>query len=238
MTNNNIPEHVAIIMDGNGRWARARGLPRSAGHREGVKRLKEIVSQAAQSQVKAVTFFAFSSENWKRPKREVDTLMRFLDTFMEKEVERLHKNNMVFRVIGRADPLPARIQKKIERAQDKTRSNSGLKVVLAINYGSRQEILDAARRYASDCLNGASSAEEISEEQFGRYLYTAGLPDPDLLIRTSGEMRISNFLLWQLGYCELYFTKVYWPDFKKADFLDALKEYAARERRYGSVDPA
>ncbi|MFA4888275.1 MAG: isoprenyl transferase [Candidatus Omnitrophota bacterium] len=231
----NIPKHIAIIMDGNGRWAKQRGLPRVIGHREGTKRVKEIIKAAVRLGVGVVTFFAFSSENWSRPKKEIGVLIRYLDNFLEKEVKELDKNNIRFRVIGRDEPLPKSIIKKIREAEAKTKDNSGLVLVLALNYGSRQEITEAAQNFARDVLSGKASLEDFSPEVFSRYLYTAGLPDPDLLIRTSGEMRVSNFLLWQLSYAELYFPKKYWPDFKSRDFEDAVEAFQKRERRFGGI---
>ena len=230
-----IPKHIAFIMDGNGRWAKEKGLPRTAGHQQGVERLKELVKVASDLGIQVVTFFAFSTENWSRPKQEIDVLMHFLDNFLDREVADLHKNNIRFRVIGRGEPIPLRLQKKIIQAQEKTRDNSGLVVVLALNYGSRQEIVDAVKSFARDVVAGKKSADQLDEESFSRYLFTGDLPDPDLLIRTSGEMRISNFLLWQLSYAELYFPKMYWPDFKKDDLLEAVRVYQERERRYGKL---
>jgi undecaprenyl diphosphate synthase len=232
----NIPQHIAIIMDGNGRWAKDKRLPRVAGHREGTKRVKEIVHAAREFGVKVLTLFVFSNENWLRPKNEVDTLMRYLGDFLEKEIKELHKNNVKFMVIGRSSPLPENILKKIDDAQRLTRDNTGLVLVLALNYGARQEIVDAARKFADSVLKGQAKTDELDEKAFSRYLYTQGLPDPDLLIRTSGEVRISNFLLWQLSYSELYFPKKYWPDFRKEDFELAIKEYERRQRRFGGVE--
>jgi len=231
----NIPRHIAFIMDGNGRWAKEKGLPRTAGHRKGVQRVKEILRAAHAQGVKAITFFAFSTENWSRPKQEIGVLMRYLDNFLDREVRDLHKNNVRFLVIGRDEPIPKSLQRKIKEAQELTRHNTGLTAVLALNYGSRQEIVDAAKKFAAEALRGEASPEELNEDTFSRYLYTAGLPDPDLLIRTSGEMRISNFLLWQLSYAELYFPKKYWPDFTVEDLAEAIREYQHRERRFGGI---
>ncbi len=231
-----IPKHIAFIMDGNGRWAKQRGLNRTAGHREGVKRVKEIIRGSGQLGIEVVTFFAFSTENWSRPKNEVSVLMRYLDNFLGKEINELHKNNMRFMVIGRGDPVPKYLQAKIKKAQEKTIGNTGLKVVLAINYGGRQEIMDAARQFAKDVLAGKVDIDGLEEKLFSNYFYTAGIPDPDLLIRTSEEMRISNFLLWQLSYSEFYFPKKYWPDFGINDLKEAIKEYQTRERRFGGLN--
>lgn len=235
---NNIPTHVAIIMDGNGRWAKERGLPRTAGHREGIKRVREIVNLAAELGVKIVTFFAFSTENWDRPKNEIDMLMIFLGDYLTKEVHELHKNNIKFRVIGRAKPLTDNVIAKIKAAEDKTRDNTGLTMVLALNYGARQEVLDAVKKITQRALCGEINIDELDEKGFADYLYTRGLTDPDLLIRTSGQMRLSNFLLWQLSYAELYFSKKYWPDFLSADFQEAILEYQKRERRFGGLSEA
>ena len=232
----NIPRHVAIIMDGNGRWAEEKGLARTAGHREGIKRVKEIIKSCVELDVKVVTFFAFSTENWDRPQSEIDILMRYLDNFLSRELNRFIKNNIRFRLIGRGDPIPKYLQKKMHEAEEKSKYNDSLTVVLALNYGARQEIVDAAVAFASDCLKDKIKVGSLDENKFEKYLYTTGLPDPDLLIRTSGEMRISNFLLWQLSYAELYFPKKYWPDFKKADLEQAIEKYQKRERRFGRVN--
>ena len=232
---NNIPRHIAIIMDGNGRWAKERSLPRTAGHREGVKRVREIIRAAAELGVKVLTFFAFSTENWTRPKSEIRLLMRYLDNFLGRQLEELNKNNIRLRVIGRGDPIPRQLQEKLSRAEEQTRNNTRMTVVLALNYGGRQEIADAARGLAEDVLKGKVKIKEIDDELLSRYLYTAGLPDPDLLIRTSGQMRISNFLLWQISYAELYFPEKYWPSFRKKDLEEAIEEYQRRERRFGGA---
>ncbi|MBU0548044.1 MAG: isoprenyl transferase [Candidatus Omnitrophica bacterium] len=230
------PKHIAFIMDGNGRWAKEKGMSRTVGHREGIKRVKEIIRGASQLGIQTVTFFAFSTENWSRPKNEVNVLMRYLGNFLDKEIIELHKNNMRFLVIGRNDPIPQYLQVKIKKAQEKTSGNTGLKVVLALNYGGRQEIVDAAKKFAKDVLTGKADLESLESEQFSRYFYTADIPDPDLLIRTSEEMRISNFLLWQLSYSEFYFSKEYWPDFGMEELREAIKEYQKRERRFGGLD--
>lgn len=232
---NNLPKHIAIIMDGNGRWAKARGLSRAEGHREGTKRVKEIVKAAQDLGIKVITFFAFSSENWSRPQKEIDVLMRYLNHYLVKEVNEMNKKNIRFLVIGRDEPLPLATQKKIKEAQKKTERNTGLTVVLALNYGARQEIVDAARRFALDAIAGKVEPKDLNEEMFSKYFYTAKLPDPDLLIRTSGQLRISNFLLWQLSYAELYFPQKYWPDFKANDLEEAIAEYQSRERRFGGL---
>jgi len=233
---NNIPKHIAIIMDGNGRWAKARGFPRTAGHLEGTKRVKEIVKVAAELGIEVVTFFAFSAENWNRPKKEINILMRYLNNFLDREINELHKNNIRFKFIGREKPIPLSLLAKIEKAQSKTKNNTGMVVVLALNYGARQEIVDAVKKFANAVLRGEKTLKDLDEQEFSHYLYTEGLPDPDLLIRTSGQMRISNFLLWQLSYAEFYFPKKYWPDFRRDDLIKAIEEYKIRERRFGGVD--
>ena len=230
-----IPKHVAIIMDGNGRWAKDRGLSRTAGHREGIKRVKDIVKAAGELGVGALTFFAFSTENWSRPRKEIDILMRYLENFLIQEVDDMHKNNIRFNVIGEDSPLPLGILKKIREAKRKTKDNTGLTVTLALNYGARQEIIEAAKRFARAVFSKEEALEDLNIEKFSHYLYTSDLPDPDLLIRTSGEMRISNFLLWQLSYAELYFTRKLWPEFKADDFKAAVEEYQSRERRFGGL---
>lgn len=232
---NNIPKHVAIIMDGNGRWARQRGLPRSAGHRAGIKRIKEIVKSASELGIKIITIFAFSTENWQRPRREVGMLMRAFLNFLDNEIEELRKNNIRFLVIGRDKPLMPEILKKIRQAEKLTEGNSGLTVVLALNYGGRAEIVDAARRFAQSVCAGEYKAGELNEKIFFSFLYAPGLPEPDLLIRTSGELRISNFFLWELAYTEFYFTEKFWPDFTKDDLKEAISEYQERQRRFGRV---
>jgi undecaprenyl diphosphate synthase len=231
-----LPRHIAIIMDGNGRWAQERHLPRTLGHREGVHRVKEIVQAAVDLGIEAVTLFAFSTENWTRPSVEVKTLMHLLSVYLGREISSLSKKNIRLKFIGRRDPLPKVVLNTIERAEKKTRDNTGLTLVLAINYGSRQEIIDGIKAMIMDCVKGKLSTEDVNEETIDSYLYTAGLPDPDLMIRTSGEQRISNFLLWQLSYAELYFPRKYWPDFKKADFLEALDVYAKRVRKFGGIE--
>ncbi|MDD5107971.1 MAG: isoprenyl transferase [Candidatus Omnitrophica bacterium] len=234
--NSKTPKHVAFIMDGNGRWAKERGLARTAGHKEGVERVREIIRGAYNLGIETVTFFAFSTENWSRPRSEVFVLMRYLDNFLSKEIDELYKNNIRFLVIGRAKPIPKYLQAKIKKAQEKTRNNTGLKFVLALNYGGRQEIVDAAKKFAKDVLGGREDSESLDEKKFSRYFYAADIADPDLLIRTSNEMRISNFLLWQLSYSELYFSHKYWPDFGITQLKEAISEYQKRKRRFGGID--
>jgi len=236
MNSPKIPRHVAFIMDGNGRWAKEKGFDRIFGHKEGVLRLKEIIRAAGGLGIETVTFFAFSNENWNRPKTEVAVLMRYLDNFLAKEINQLHKNNMRFSVIGRKDPIPAYLQKKIKESQEKTKGNTGLRVVLALNYGGRQEIVDAAKKFAKDVLDKKIDPDTLDENKFSGYFYAPDLSDPDLLIRTSNEIRLSNFLLWQLSYSEFYFSPKYWPDFRTEDLKEAIKEYQRRERRFGGLD--
>ena len=236
VSKDNIPKHVAVIMDGNGRWAKERGLSRNLGHREGFKRVKDTIEAAVKLGIKVITFFAFSSENWSRPKREVDALMRYLDNSLDRQVRDLHKNNIKLLVIGRREPLPEKLFLKLQKAQEKTKNNDALTVVLALNYGARQEIADAAKRLAEEALSGSVKLDGFDAADFEKYLYTAGLPDPDLLIRTSAEMRLSNFLLWQLSYAELYFSEKKWPDFRAEDLKKAIRVYQKRERRFGGVD--
>lgn len=233
---NNIPKHVAIIMDGNGRWARERGLPRTAGHRVGIERIKEIIKAASELGIKVITFFAFSTENWARPKKEVNMLMHTLNNFLSRQVDELNKNNVKLIVIGRDEPIPEYLQTKIKEVETKTKDNTGLVVVLALNYGARQEIIDAVKRFTYSVIKGKVSLEDLNIENFNDCFYTADLPDPDLLIRTSGEMRLSNFLLWQIAYTELYFPKIYWPDFRRENFKKAIQEYQKRERRFGKIN--
>jgi undecaprenyl diphosphate synthase len=236
LDNGNLPAHIAFIMDGNGRWAKDRNLPRVAGHREGIERVREIIRHTAAIGIKFITFFAFSTENWNRPREEVDALMRYLDSFLDSEIKEFQKNNIRFISIGRGDPIPLKLQEKIRRSEEETSANSGLRVVLALNYGGRQEIIDAAKSFASSVCEGKLKTDQLSEELFSSYLYTKDIPDPDILVRTSGEQRISNFLLWQLSYAELYFCPKFWPDFKSGDLDSVINDYQKRERRFGRVD--
>ena len=230
---NNIPKHVAIIMDGNGRWAKERGLPRTAGHRAGIDRVKEILKAASNLGIEVLTFFAFSTENWSRPNKEVDMLMRSLNNFLNREARDLDKNNVRLIAIGRDEPVPKYLQDKIREVEDKTKDNTGITVILALNYGARQEIVDAVKKFTQEVLASKTNLESLDVKSFNNYFYTKGLPDPDLLIRTSGEMRLSNFLLWQLSYAELYFPKIYWPDFKSKELEKAIEVYQNRQRRFG-----
>lgn len=230
-----VPEHIAIIMDGNGRWAKQRGLPRLEGHRRGLGVIKEVIKASSDAGVKILTLYAFSSENWKRPPEEIRFLMKACESFLNRELPGLRKKNMRFRHIGRLHELSDSLQECIRHAQDETRDNGGLCVQLAFNYGSRVEILDAIKKIAHKVQKGLLEASAITEETVERCLYTAGEPDPDLLIRTSGEMRISNFLLWQMAYTEIYVTKKFWPDFIKEDLNEAIADYQKRTRRFGGL---
>lgn len=228
-----LPRHIAIIMDGNGRWARRRGLPKNFGHRAGIKTVEKIIKACSELGIEILTLYTFSLENWQRPKKEVDALMKLLDNFLVKKVDEFNKNNIRVVAIGEKKRLPLFVQKSLERAIEATEKNAGLTLNLALSYGGRSEIVNAARRIASLVKGGKLRLNEIDERLFSRYLYTANLPDPDLLIRTSGEMRISNFLLWQISYTELYISPKLWPDFTKKDLLSAIRDFQNRERRFG-----
>jgi undecaprenyl diphosphate synthase len=230
-----LPRHVAIIMDGNGRWARARGLPRGEGHRRGVEALRRAVRFAVRRGILNLTVFSFSSENWSRPQQEVQVLLRLLKIFIRSDLAELKGNNVHIRVIGERTGLPPDIRGLLDHAEEATRDGSGLQLIVAFNYGGRDEIVRAARRLAEQALRREVKPEDIDQETFSAALDTAGIPDPDLVIRTSGEQRISNFLLWQSAYAELVFLPVLWPDFGDSDFETALHKYAQRERRYGGV---
>ena len=230
-----IPDHIAIIMDGNGRWARERSLPRIAGHREGINSVREITRLCGEIGVKHLTLYTFSTENWQRPKTEVSALMTLLLKTINKEVKELHKNNVKFTVIGDLEMLPGSTRKGLQDGIELTQDNRGLNLCLALNYGSRQEMIDAIQSLASKVLLGEMEPEEINEAIFSDALYTKGIPDPDLLIRTSGECRLSNFLLWQSAYTEIFITDTYWPEFREEQLMDAITVYQLRERRFGKV---
>jgi undecaprenyl diphosphate synthase len=230
-----LPRHVAVIMDGNGRWATRRGLPRVAGHGEGVKAVRSVVRTAGELGIEFLTLYAFSSENWKRPHQEVSTLMTLLERSIERELPELMERNVRFRVIGRPDGVPARVGERIQRIIETTARNTGLTLLMAFNYGSRDELVDAARALAREVARGALRPEDIDEARVARALYTGGVPDPDLLIRTSGELRLSNFLLWQLAYTELWMTPTLWPDFGAREFCLAVADFQQRNRRFGRV---
>ncbi len=229
----NLPRHIAIIMDGNGRWARQKGFPRVLGHREGIKAVRRTVESAVDLNLEVLTLFAFSVENWNRSPKEVDALMKMLPEFLEKETPDMMKNNIRFRAIGRTGGLPDFVQESLEQTRRATGRNSGLNLVLALNYGGRAELVDAVQAVAREVNRGKLSPDQIDEPLISRHLYTDGLPDPDLLIRTSGEMRVSNFLLWQISYTEIYVTKKLWPDFTREDLMEAIRDYQQRERRFG-----
>ena len=230
-----MPRHIAIIMDGNGRWAEARGLPRIRGHMEGAANVRSIITHAARLHLEALTLYSFSTENWKRPRSEVEALMSLYVEYLAKEREEMMDNDVRLIQIGRREGLPDPVLRELDVSVNMTAANSGLKLCLAINYGSRQEIVDAVRRIAVDTAAGRLALRDIDENAITARLYTAGLPDPDLLMRTAGEMRISNFLLWQISYAELYVTDVLWPDFRPQHLNDGIRDYAGRQRRFGGV---
>ncbi|MBF0385425.1 MAG: isoprenyl transferase [Candidatus Omnitrophica bacterium] len=233
---NSIPKHIAVIMDGNGRWAMQRNLPRTKGHIEGVKRVEELVSACREWGVKALTLFTFSTENWSRPKEEVFFLMNMIDAIVKRKIESLNKSNIRFQILGRKEKIPEPVLTTIKKGIEKTKNNTGMTLNLAFNYGSRLEILDAVKEVVRDVQDGKWPLEALDSDKFSSFMYTKGLPDPDLLIRTSGEKRISNFLLWQMSYTELYFTEVLWPDFDRSELEKAVIEFQERERRYGGLN--
>jgi undecaprenyl diphosphate synthase len=234
-----LPAHIAIIMDGNGRWARRRNLPRVAGHKAGVDAVRSTVETCTQLGIRALTLYAFSTENWKRPRAEVDTLWRLLRLYLSRELPEIQRNGIRFTCMGRMDKLPTPVREELETVIDATARNSGMCLNLAINYSGRAELVDALNAILDDArLEGRLRDLRIDEQAIAARLYTAGLPDPDLLIRTSGEMRISNFLLWQIAYAELYVTETLWPDFRRADLLHAILDYQKRDRRFGGLSPA
>ena len=230
-----VPVHVAIIMDGNGRWARQRHLPRVEGHRQGAESVRAIVRAAGEAGIKYLTLYAFSVENWNRPKDEVDTLMKYLARYLKNEIGELNKNNVRLEAIGQIYRLPEAVQSQLEKTKQALSKNSGLTLTLALSYGGRTEIVEAVRAIATKVQEGKLEAAEINEQVIAQHLYTKNMPDPDLLIRTSGEMRVSNFLLWQISYAELVVTPTLWPDFRKAQLQEAVEEYARRHRRFGGV---
>lgn len=230
-----LPKHVAIIMDGNGRWAKQRGKLRTFGHENGAKSVKEVVEVSAEMGIENLTLYAFSTENWKRPKLEVQTLMRLLISSIRKEMASLHKNNIKLTAIGALNTLPSNVYKELTEVIEKTKNNNRMTLTIALSYGSREELLNTIKEISIKVKNNIISPEKIDESIINEHLYTQNLPDVDLLIRTSGEQRISNFLLWQIAYAELYFTDILWPDFKKQDLYDAIIEYQKRERRFGKT---
>ena len=230
-----IPQHVAFILDGNGRWAKKRFLPRNAGHVEGAKTVEQVLEDAHNLGIKYVTMYAFSTENWKRSQEEVGALMKLLKNYLMDCIERSAKNNMRVRVIGDITALDTELQSRILELEEKSASNTGLHFAIALNYGGRDEIRRAVTKIAEECKNGTLNPDEITEELISNHLDTAGFPDPDLMIRTSGEVRLSNFLPWQLAYTEFYFTEVLWPDFNKEELINAILYYNGKERRFGGV---
>ena len=234
-TGRKIPQHIAIILDGNGRWAKAKGMPRNYGHTAGAKNVETVCQAAHDLGVKYVTMYAFSTENWNRPEGEVEALMKLLESYLKNCIKTADKNNMRVRVIGDTTRLSERFQERIRELEAASAKNDGLNIQIAINYGSRDEMTRAMRRMSEDVAAGKRKPEEITESVFEEYLDTAGIPDPDLLIRTSGELRLSNFLLWQLAYSEFYFTDVPWPDFHKEELERAIEAYNKRDRRFGGL---
>lgn len=232
-----LPEHVAVIMDGNGRWAERRGFPRSVGHRAGVEALRKIVEASCNLGIPYLTVYAFSTENWKRPREEVDFLMRLLLEYLGRELEELRRKGIRLWVLGDAERLPAEVQLRVREAIERTRHNHGMQLNVAINYGGRWEITHAAKELLRRCLAGEISPEEVTEDVFADHLLTKGIPDPDLLIRTAGELRLSNFLLWQVAYSEFWSTSTLWPDFGEEEFMQAIIAYQNRQRRFGAISP-
>lgn len=232
---NNIPKHIAIIMDGNGRWAKARHLPRIEGHRAAIEAIRDVVKVSSKLEVKYLTLYAFSTENWNRPVDEVNGLMKLLVEFLKKEAEQLHKNNVVINHIGDITRLPLNCQKELKAAYEKTKNNSGLVLNLALNYGGRDDILQAFKGIHKDIIDDKIALNEVSAELISNYLFTSGMPDPDIIIRSSGEQRLSNFLLWQCAYSEFWYTNINWPDFKPEHLLQAISDYQKRDRRYGAI---
>ena len=230
-----VPQHIAVIMDGNGRWAKQRGLPRGEGHRAGAESVRECVDACKQLGVRFLTLYAFSSENWNRPATEVTALMALLERFLEQKSAELQKQNVRLQAIGQLDRLPARTRAKLDDAIHRTSTNTSLTLVLALSYGSREEITDAARSLVADAAAGRLKPEDVTTGLLSSRLYTAGIPDPDLLIRTSGELRLSNFLLWQISYAEIVILRKFWPDFKQSDLFEAVEEYSRRHRRFGAL---
>lgn len=233
-----VPQHIAIILDGNGRWAKSKGMPRNYGHAQGSKNVERICEEAWRMGIKYLTVYAFSTENWNRPDSEVSALMTLLRNYMKTCLKTAAKNDMKIRVIGDIRPLDDDIKNRISELESATVNNGGLNFTIALNYGSRDELIRAARKMARDCADGKLEADDIDESVFESYLDTHGIPDPDLMIRTSGEQRLSNYLLWQLAYSEFYFTDVPWPDFTKEELMKAIEEYNHRHRRFGGVEEA
>jgi undecaprenyl diphosphate synthase len=229
-----MPNHIAIIMDGNGRWAKLQNLPREEGHKAGAKSVQEVVETCARLGIKYLTLYAFSKENWKRPKTEISMLWKLLENYLKEEHKVLIKNQLRLKVIGQLDDLPSSVRRELRRVENLTKDFKRMTIVLALNYGGRAEIIEAVKKL---CKENSSNLESIDEKKFAKYLFTSDIPDPDLLIRTSGEMRISNFLLWQIAYSEIWITKDLWPDFRKKNLLQALVDFQKRERRFGDIHP-
>ncbi len=232
---NKLPNHIAIIMDGNGRWARRRGFMRTSGHKEGVNSVREITTECAKKHIGQLTLYAFSNENWKRSKTEVNFLMRMLKNFLIAERKTIEDNDIILKTIGRTKALPDDVKKELSISMEESKDNKGMILCLALNYGGRTEIVDATKKLATDVKKGVLKLKDIDDDVFKKYMYTSDMSDPDLLIRTGGEMRVSNFLLWEVSYAELWFTPVYWPEFKKKHLEEALIDYAKRERRFGGL---
>jgi undecaprenyl diphosphate synthase len=232
---NKLPNHIAIIMDGNGRWARRRGFIRIRGHEEGVNSVREITTECAKKHIGQLTLYAFSNENWKRSKTEVNFLMRMLKKFLIVERKTIKDNDIILKTIGRTEALPDDVKKELSISMEESKDNKGMILCLALNYGGRTEIVDATKKLAADVKKGVLKLKDIDDDIFKEYMYTSDMSDPDLLIRTGGEMRVSNFLLWEVSYAELWFTPVYWPEFKKKHLEEALSDYAKRERRFGGL---
>ncbi|MCA9057924.1 MAG: isoprenyl transferase [Planctomycetaceae bacterium] len=231
-----IPRHIAIIMDGNGRWAQSRGLPRIEGHRRGVHSVRSVVEESSRLGVEQLTLYCFSSENWKRPRRELTLLMHLLKQYLIEERREIQRQGLRFRVIGKVEELDPMIQTEIRKTEEVSAGNTGMTLCLAVNYGARQEITEAVRRIVTQVQQGQLSPEEISEAIIEQNLMTAGMPDPDLVIRTAGEMRISNYLLWQISYAELWVTEMFWPEFREAGLHEAIRSFASRDRRFGGLN--
>ena len=231
----NIPTHIAIIMDGNGRWAKERLLPRTLGHKAGVEAIRSVIKEGSNLGVKHITLYAFSTENWKRPKLEVEALMNLLNTYLKKELKELHENNVKITTIGDIEVLPIKSLEAVNNAINTTKDNTGLNLNIALNYGSRNDIKNAVIDIVKNCKSGKIDIKDINEDMISNYLSTKSIPDPDLIIRTSGEQRISNFLLWELAYSEFYFTDVYWPDFNEEELRKAIYVYQSRDRRFGGL---
>lgn len=230
-----MPRHVAVIMDGNGRWAQSRGLPRVEGHRRGVTSVRETVEECARLGLAQLTLYCLSSENWKRPQRELDFLMSLLEQYVIEERSEIMRQDLVFSMIGRREGLSQGVLNEVEKTLVCSRENRGMRLCLAVNYGSRAELVDAVQALATEVATGRLAPQDIDEEQISSHLYTAGMPDPDLLIRTAGEMRVSNFLLWQISYAELWVTQKCWPEFRRPDLIEALRDFASRDRRFGGL---